>query len=127
MGIFSTDQKYLLDDESGRYETGKTLPGKKFVEELKEEYVLPMCKYMGEEEPTLKLLASRTMTDEQKFRLLTTLWAFEHSVGALHGTWLLGYKFGAKHGEYKEVEYMEVRQIWEEFKHARLYEDASCG
>jgi hypothetical protein len=124
MGMFSTDQRYLLDDESGQYEIGKTLPGKKFLEELKEEFVLPMCKYMGEEEPTIKLLASNSMTHEQKFKLLTTLWAFEHSVGALHGTWLLGYKFGEKHGEYKEVEYMEVRQIWEEFKHARLYEDA---
>jgi len=33
------------------------------------------------------------------------------------------YTFGSK-GEYQEVEYLEIRQMYDEYKHARMYEDA---
>src|SRR5438477_560197 len=68
-------------------------------------------------------LASADCTDEQLFKTMAMFWQFERSVGALHGTWLLGYTFGSK-GEYQEVEYLEIRQMYDEYKHARMYEDA---
>lgn len=129
MGKFSTTAKYFLDpaggkldEESGKFEIGYTKPTKKFLEELKETYVLPIWEKM-EQDPVLNLLASDNVTDEQLFKTMATFWQFERSVGSLHGTWLLGYTFGPK-GEYQEVEYMEIRQIYDEYKHARMYEDA---
>ncbi|MBI3949071.1 MAG: hypothetical protein HY314_01245 [Acidobacteria bacterium] len=122
MGKFSTYKRFLLDDDAGKYETGKTLPGHKFLEEIERDYIEPTAKVLLED-PTLELMASETCTDEQYFKVLAQFWNFERSVGALHANWLLGYTLGPN-GEYQEVEYMEVRQIWEEFKHARLYEDA---
>lgn len=122
MGKFSTYKRFLLDDDVGRHETGKTLPGHKFLEEVERAYIEPTAKVLLED-PTLALMASERCTDEQYFKVLGQFWNFERSVGALHANWLLGYKLGPN-GEYQEVEYMEVRQIWEEFKHARLYEDA---
>jgi len=71
----------------------------------------------------LNILGSSACTDEQLFKTMGMFWQFERSVGALHGTWLLGYTFGSK-GEYQEVEYLEIRQIYDEYKHARMYEDA---
>jgi len=122
MGKFSTYKRFLLDDDTAKYETGRTLPGLKFLEEIEREYVEPTAKIMLKD-PTLHLMASENCTDEQYFKVMGQFWNFERSVGALHANWLLGYKLGPN-GEYQEVEYMEVRQIWEEFKHARLYEDA---
>ncbi|RMG56078.1 MAG: hypothetical protein D6723_01195 [Acidobacteria bacterium] len=122
MGKFSTYKRFTLDDDVARYETGKTMPGLKFLEEIEHDYVEPTAKILLED-PTLELMASPECTDEQYFKVLAQFWAFERAVGALHANWLLGYKLGPN-GEYQEVEYMEVRQIWEEFKHARLYEDA---
>jgi hypothetical protein len=122
MGKFSTQKRFTLDDDIGRYEIGKTLPGHKFLEEIERDIVEPMTQAMLGD-PVLHLMASQDFTDEQYFKVLGQFWNFERSVGALHATRLLGYKLGPN-GEYQEVEYMEVRQIWEEYKHARLYEDA---
>jgi hypothetical protein len=69
------------------------------------------------------VLADENVTDEQYFKLLAQRWNFERSVGAIHATWLLNYTLGM-HGELQEVENLEVRQIYEEYKHARLHEDA---
>lgn len=122
MGKFSTYKRFLLDDDIGRYEPGKTMPGHKFLEEIEHEYLEPTAKILLQD-PTLELMSSERCTDEQYMKVLGQFWNFERSVGALHANWLMGYKLGPN-GEYQEVEYMEVRQIWEEFKHARLYEDA---
>ncbi len=122
MGKFSTYKRFLLNDDISRYEPGKTLPGQKFLEEIEHDFIEPTAKFLLDE-PALQLMASERCTDEQYFKVLGQFWNFERSVGALHANWLLGYKLGPN-GEYQEVEYMEVRQIWEEFKHARLYEDA---
>jgi len=49
-------------------------------------------------------------------------WQFERSVGAR--AWdrgCSGTRFGSK-GEYQEVEYLEIRQMYDEYKHARMYE-----
>ena len=75
------------------------------------------------QDPILNMLGSADCTDEQLFKTMAMFWQFERSVGALHGTWLLGYTFGSK-GEYQEVEYLEIRQMYDEYKHARMYEDA---
>jgi hypothetical protein len=122
MGKFSTYKRFHLDDDTSKYETGKTLAGLKFLEEIERNYIEPTAKRMLQD-PTLQIMASQECTDEQYFKVLGQFWNFERSVGALHANWLLGYKLGPN-GEFQEVEYMEVRQIWEEFKHARLYEDA---
>jgi hypothetical protein len=122
MGRFSTQKRYLLDEGAGGYEIGKTIPGKKFLEELEQEIVQPMVKAMLDD-PVLHMMASKDFTDEQYFKVLGQFWNFERSVGALHATRILGYKLGPN-GEYQEVEYLEIRQLWEEYKHARLYEDA---
>jgi hypothetical protein len=122
MGKFSTQKKFLLDDNVGRYEIGKTQPGHKFLEELERDIVEPMANALLND-PVLHGMASKDFDDEQYFKVLSQFWNFERQVGALHATWLLGYKLGPN-GEYQEVEYMEVRQVWEEYKHARLYEDA---
>jgi len=129
MGRFSTSAQYFLeptglDEESGRFETGHTKASKKFLEELKETYIFPVWELIkAGRDPILNLLASPDVTDEQLFKTMAMFWQFERSVGALHGTWLLGYTFGSK-GEYQEVEYLEIRQIYDEYKHARMYEDA---
>lgn len=122
MGKFSTYKNWTLDEQTGAYETGTTLSPSKFLEELLEKYVEPARKYMRED-PLVQLLASEDVTDEQYFKLLAQRWNFERSVGAIHGTWLMGYTLGPS-GEFQEVENMEVRQIYEEYKHARLHEDA---
>ncbi|MCS6803514.1 MAG: hypothetical protein RMM98_12090 [Acidobacteriota bacterium] len=122
MGKFSTYKRFTLTDETSKYETGKTMPGIKFLEEVERDYIEPTAQALLKD-PALHLMASESCTDEQYFKVLGQFWAFERAVGALHANWLLGYTLGPN-GEYQEVEYMEVRQIWEEFKHARLYEDA---
>jgi hypothetical protein len=129
MGRFSTSAQYFLeptglDDESGRFETGHTKASRKFLDELKETYIYPVWELVKDgRDPILQLLEKAECTDEQLFKTMGMFWQFERSVGALHGTWLLGYTFGSK-GEYQEVEYLEIRQIYDEYKHARMYEDA---
>jgi hypothetical protein len=130
MGRFSTSAQYFLeptgtlDDQSGKFEIGYTVASKKFLQELQETYIYPVWETIkAGQDPILKLLHSPDCTDEQLFKTMAMFWQFERSVGALHGTWLLGYTFGSK-GEYQEVEYLEIRQIYDEYKHARMYEDA---
>jgi hypothetical protein len=130
MGRFSTSAQYFLeptgklDEESGKFETGSTMASRRFLEEIRETYILPVWDLIAKgQDPILKLLADPNCTDEQLFKTMGMFWQFERSVGALHGTWLLGYTFGSK-GEYQEVEYLEIRQIYDEYKHARMYEDA---
>jgi hypothetical protein len=130
MGRFSTSAQYFLeptgtlDEESGKFEIGHTKASKKFLQEIQETYIFPVWELIkAGQDPILKLLASPDCTDEQLFKTMGMFWQFERSVGALHGTWLLGYTFGSK-GEYQEVEYLEIRQIYDEYKHARMYEDA---
>src|SRR5918911_3026729 len=129
MGRFSTQAQYFLDpaggkldEESGKFEIGYTKPSKKFLQELQETYIYPVWQVI-DQDPILSILSSATCTDEQLMKTMGMFWQFERSVGALHGTWLLGYTFGSK-GEYQEVEYLEIRQIYDEYKHARMYEDA---
>src|SRR5437588_6453016 len=130
MGKFSTPAQYFLeptgtlDEDSGKFEIGHTKPSKKFLQELQETYIYPVWDLVkAGNDPILKLLGSAECTDEQLMKTMGMFWQFERSVGALHGTWLLGYTFGSK-GEYQEVEYLEIRQIYDEYKHARMYEDA---
>ena len=130
MGRFSTAAQYFLeptgklDDQSGKFEVGYTKASKKFLEELQETYIHPIWDLIKSgQDPILKMLGSADCTDEQLFKTMAMFWQFERSVGALHGTWLLGYTFGSK-GEYQEVEYLEIRQMYDEYKHARMYEDA---
>ena len=115
MGRFSTAAQYFLeptgklDDQSGKFEVGYTKASKKFLEELQETYILPVWDLIKSgQDPILKMLGSADCTDEQLFKTMAMFWQFERSVGALHGTWLLGYTFGSK-GEYQEVEYLEIR------------------
>ncbi len=129
MGRFSTKAQYFLDpaggkldEQSGKFEIGHTKASKKFLQELQETYIQPVWDVI-DKDPILAMLGSRDCTDEQLFKTMGMFWQFERSVGALHGTWLLGYTFGSK-GEYQEVEYLEVRQMYDEYKHARMYEDA---
>jgi|SRR5579864_1140184 len=130
MGRFSTSAQYFLeptgtlDDESGRFEVGYTKASRKFLAELQETYIFPVWELINAgKDPILQLLSNPDCSDEALFKTMAMFWQFERSVGALHGTWLLGYTFGSK-GEYQEVEYLEVRQIYDEYKHARMYEDA---
>ena len=130
MGRFSTSAQYFLeptgtlDEESGKFEVGHTKASKKFLQELQETYIYPVWELIkAGQDPILNLLSSPDCTDEQLMKTMGMFWQFERSVGALHGTWLLGYTFGSK-GEYQEVEYLEIRQIYDEYKHARMYEDA---
>ena len=130
MGRFSTSAQYFLeptgtlDEDSGRFEIGHTKASKKFLQEIQETYIYPVWEVIkAGQEPMLNILGSSACTDEQLFKTMGMFWQFERSVGALHGTWLLGYTFGSK-GEYQEVEYLEIRQIYDEYKHARMYEDA---
>jgi len=130
MGRFSTAAQYFLeptgklDEQSGKFEVGYTKASKKFLEELQETYIHPVWDLIKSgQDPILKMLGSADCTDEQLFKTMAMFWQFERSVGALHGTWLLGYTFGSK-GEYQEVEYLEIRQMYDEYKHARMYEDA---
>jgi hypothetical protein len=130
MGRFSTSAQYFLeptgtlDEQSGKFEIGYTKASRKFLLELQETYIQPVWDLVkAGRDPILQLLGNPDCTDEQLFKTMAMFWQFERSVGALHGTWLLGYTFGPK-GEYQEVEYLEVRQIYDEYKHARMYEDA---
>src|SRR5437879_12681122 len=116
MGRFSTAAQYFLeptgklDDQSGKFEVGYTKASKKFLEELQETYIHPVWDLIKSgHDPILKMLGSADCTDEQLFKTMAMFWQFERSVGALHGTWLLGYTFGSK-GEYQEVEYLEIRR-----------------
>jgi hypothetical protein len=122
VGKFSTYKQWTLDDRTAPFDEGRTLSSRQFLDELKEKYVEPARRYMRED-PMVLLLANENVTDEQYFKLLAQRWNFERSVGAIHATWLLNYTLGM-HGELQEVENMEVRQIYEEYKHARLHEDA---
>lgn len=122
MGMFSTNKTWSLDEQTAPFEGPSTLSSKQFLDELKERYVEPARRYMRED-PMIQLLANENVTDEQYFKLLAQRWNFERSVGAIHATWLLNLTLGL-HGELQEVENMEVRQIYEEYKHARMHEDA---
>lgn len=131
MGRFSTSAQYFLDpsggkldEQSGKFEIGYTKPSKKFLQEIQETYIHPVWQFVEQgKDPLLQIVQRPDVTDEQLFKLMGMFWQFERSVGALHGTWLLGYTFGAR-GEYQEVEYLEIRQMYDEYKHARMYEDA---
>jgi hypothetical protein len=130
MGRFSTNAQYFLeptgtlDEDSGKFEIGHTKASRKFLQEIQETYIYPVWQLVkAGQDPILQMLCGANCTDEQLFKTMAMFWQFERSVGALHGTWLLGYTFGSK-GEYQEVEYLEIRQIYDEYKHARMYEDA---